>query len=115
VCESYPGVGGGCPLAGECVTAKDGRRTVSRDEHEHLREAMDARMRTPKGRGTYKRRKWICETPFGVLKTVMQVHQFLLRGLEKVRTEWVWACTAYNVRKLVRAIARMRGYRWAAT
>jgi transposase len=106
---------GGCPLAGECVTAKDGRRTVSRDEHEHLREAMDARMRTPKGRGTYKRRKWICETPFGVLKTVMQVHQFLLRGLEKVRTEWVWACTAYNVRKLVRAIARMRGYRWAAT
>ena len=48
------------------------------------------------------------EIPFGILKAVMGVRQFLLRGLEKVKTEWLWACTAFNLAKLVREIARMR-------
>jgi len=37
------------------------------------------------------------------IKQVVGLRQFLQRGLEKVRTEWLWACTAFNVRKLIKA------------
>jgi transposase len=104
----------GCPLAGACLKGEVAARTVSRDEHERLREAMDARLRTEAGRATYARRAWACETVFGCLKTVMRLRQFLLRGLDKVKTEWLWTCAAYNLRKLVWALGRERGYRWAA-
>jgi len=97
---------GGCPLAGDCLAGKAGYRSVGRDEHEPLREAMDARLRTPEGRQTYGRRTWASETVFGFLKGVMGLRQFLLRGLDKVRTEWLWACATYNLAKLVRGLAR---------
>ncbi len=38
----------------------------------------------------------------------MGLRQFLLRGLEKVKTEWRWAATAFNIVKLVRGIGRLR-------
>ena len=38
----------------------------------------------------------------------MNLRRFLLRGLEKVKTEWLWACTAFNLSKLIRAVARLR-------
>jgi len=98
----------GCPLAGECVAGTAEFRTVSRDQHEPLREAMDARMKSPEGRSVYSRRKWIAETPFAVLKAVLKMRQFLLRGLEKVKIEWLWACTAFNLRKLTGALGAMR-------
>lgn len=98
----------GCPLAAECLGKKARTRTVSRDQHEPLREAQAARMGSERGRKVYGRRAWIAETPFALIKTWMGLRQFLLRGLTKVRTEWLWACTAFNLRKLIREIARLR-------
>ena len=97
-----------CPLRSECFGGKGRYRKVSHDRHEPLREAMDARLASEDGKRMYRRRSWIAETPFAVFKTVMNFRRFLLRGLEKVKTEWLWACTAFNVRKLIRAIARLR-------
>jgi len=95
----------GCPLQPECTTSKEGRRLVYRDRHEDLRETMDARLSTAAGRATYGRRAPVVEAPFGHIKTQMHLRQFLLRGLAGVRTEWLWVCTAYNLSKLVRALA----------
>lgn len=104
----------GCPLSGECIAGKKGKpRMVSRDEHEPLREAMDARMASESGRAIYGRRLWAAETPYAVIKGMMKLRQFLLRGLEKVKTEWLWAVTSFNVWKLVREVARLRA-RFAA-
>ncbi len=103
----------GCPLTGACLKGEAAARTVTRDEHEGLREAMDARLATEAGRATYARRSWACETVFGFMKSALRLRQFLLRGLDRVKTEWLWACSAYNLAKLVRALARERGYRWA--
>ena len=61
---------------------------------------MAAKLNTTEGRQTYHRRFHLAETPFAILKGAMGIRQFLLRGLEKVRTEWRWACTAYNLKKL---------------
>jgi len=97
----------GCPLASECKAGK-GVRSVSRDEHEEIRQAMTAKMASVQGRETYGRRKWICETLFGVVKGAWGLRRFLPRGLEKVRTEWLWACTALNLRKLAMEVGRMR-------
>jgi transposase len=99
----------GCPLAAACLSPKGKRgRTVSRDQYEPVRERTAARMADPVARQRYNQRPRIAETPFGILKSVMGLRQFLLRGLEKVKTEWRWAATAFNIVKLVRAIARLR-------
>ena len=99
----------GCPLASKCMAKNSNARTVQRDaNHEEQREAHAAKMATAEAQEIYNRRMWIGETPFGILKAVMGLRQFLLRGLEKVKTEWLWACTAFNLAKLVREIARLR-------
>lgn len=97
-----------CELRGECLGKGARFRTVSRDEYERLREAMDARLASQAGRATYRRRSWVAETPFAFIKQWMGLRQFLLRGLDKVRTEWLWACTAFNLRKLMAAASGMR-------
>jgi transposase len=99
----------GCPLAGDCLspTSKHGR-TITRDGYQEARERTAARMASDEGRKVYNQRPRIAETTFGFVKTVMGIRQFLLRGLEKVKTEWLWACTAFNLGKLAREIARLR-------
>ena len=99
----------GCPLTKECLDAKAKRgRTVTRDRHEPARERMHAKLQTAEGKETYNRRMHIGETPFAIIKGILGVRRFLLRGLEKVRTEWRWVCTAYNLKKLIAALAALR-------
>jgi hypothetical protein len=69
---------------------------------------MYAKMQTEEGRKTYNRRMHIGETPFAIIKRILGVRRFLLRGLDKVRTEWCWVCTAYNLKKMVTAMAALR-------
>ena len=99
----------GCPLAGECLDPKATRgRTISRDGYEPARERMHAKMQSDSGKRTYHRRMHIGETPFAIIKGIFAVRRFLLRGLEKVRTEWCWVCTAYNLKKLIAKVAAVR-------
>ena len=105
-------------LAKECLDAKAKRgRTVTRDGHEPARERMHAKMQTEAGRTIYNRRMHIGETSFAIIKNIFEVRRFLLRGLEKVRTEWRWVCTAYNLKKLMAAIAvpRAQGVKMAVS
>jgi transposase len=99
----------GCPLSKQCVseTSRAGR-TISRDRYESDRQRHAEKMRQEDSRSRYARRFHAGETPFGWLKHVLGLRQFLLRGLEKVRLEWLWACTGYNLRKLINEIARLR-------
>ncbi len=102
----------GCPLADVCLSGRNkGGRTIRRDEYEPLRERTAARMATFEGRRVYQQRPRIAETPFAILKAVMGIRQFLLRGLEKVNTEWLWAATSFNLEKLARLRAILRAER----
>ena len=49
---------------------------------------MTYRLRTTAGRAFYARRKCTVEPVFGIIKAVMGVRQFLLRGVDSVRDEW---------------------------
>ena len=99
----------GCPLAGACLDPKAKRgRTVRRDAQEPLRTKMHAKLQTEEGKKTYNRRMHVGEAPFAIIKGILEVRRFLLRGLEKVRTEWMWVCTAYNLKKLIAVWAALR-------
>lgn len=98
----------GCSLSAQCRNGKQLPRTVYREQHEELREALDARMASAAGKEIYRQRNWIAETPFAIIKSLMNLRQFHSRGIEKVRTEWLWTCTGFNLAKLVRLIARLR-------
>ena len=102
----------GCPLRPSCTDRKRNRRIRSNGKNP-LREAMVEKVHSDAGREVYRQRQWVAEPPFGVIKNVMGVRQFLLRGLENVRAEWRWVCTAYNLRILVKWVRRQRD-RWAS-
>jgi hypothetical protein len=63
-------------------------------------EAMAHRLKTPEGRQLYALRKHTPEPVFGIIKSVLGFHQFLLRGLDNVRGEWNLVTMAYNVKRL---------------
>jgi transposase len=64
------------------------------------REWMAWHLRSRQGREQMRLRKAKVELVFGCIKAAMGFRQFLLRGIEKVRAEWLLVCTAYNLRKL---------------
>jgi len=81
----------GCGLAADCLRGNSQRRTVSHDQHEAVRQEVAARLKTESGKKAYARRAHLAETPNGYIKQVIRLRQFLLRGLDKVRTEWLSA------------------------
>ena len=68
-----------------------------------LVERMKRKLGTKPGRAIYARRKTIVEPVFGQIKQAQGFRQFLLRGVEKVRSEWALVCATHNVLKLYRA------------
>ncbi len=98
----------GCALAADCLAGHAKYRSVSHDQHEAVRREVALRLKTESGKKTYARRAHLAETPNGFIKDVLGLRQFLLRGLDKVRTEWLWACTAFNIRKLMIAMEKLR-------
>lgn len=99
----------GCAWSSDCRSERAKRgRSVSRDEYAKRREQFAEKMSRPESQETYKKRFHAAETPFAILKQIMNLRQFLHRSLEKVKTEWLWACTAHNLAKLIREIGRLR-------
>jgi len=97
-----------CPLSSRCKTEKTNARTVQRDENEEALQRTVMRMATDEAQERYRRRSWIAETPFAIIKAALGIRRFLLRGMEKVNLEWDWICSAFNLGKLVRLLAGAR-------
>ncbi|MBU6406608.1 MAG: transposase [Alphaproteobacteria bacterium] len=68
---------------------------------EPWRIEMKAKLETDNAKALYKRRKQTVEPVFGIVKSAMRFRNFLLRGLENVKTEWTLVSLAYNCRRLV--------------
>lgn len=67
-----------------------------------MAEQMRHRLRTKAGKALYRLRQQTVEPAFGIIKTAMGFRRFLLRGIDKVSTEWTLVCLAYNLRRLHR-------------
>jgi transposase len=72
-----------------------------------LKERMNRKLRTIRGRAIYAKRKEISEPVFGQIKQVRGFRQFLLRGLSKVSAEWDLICLGHNMLKLFRSNWRL--------
>ena len=99
----------GCPLRERCVQGKAKQRQVSREQHEGLREHQARRMATPEAKQKYARRRHPGERPFAMIKHHFGARRFLLRGLHRVRIEWDWLATAFNLQRLMSLIESRAG------
>ena len=91
-----------CALKSRC-TRNQGNRTITREENEPLMEAMAARMQAQPEK--FKLRKQLAEHPFGTIKRWFGYTHFLLKGLEKVRTEWSLTTLAYNLKRVLNLVS----------
>lgn len=93
----------GCPLVSLCRKTPNPRsgRKIKDDLHEPARRRQRERMAQPQAKERYKVRQHIGETPMGVIKNCFGIRQFLLRGQEKVATEWHWYMGGFNLRRLL--------------
>jgi transposase len=89
-----------CPIKAQC-TPSDYRR-VTRWEHEHVLDAMQARLeRAPEAS---KLRRQTAEHPFATLKTWMGSTHFLTRRLPRVSTEMSLHVLAYNMKRVMQIL-----------
>ncbi len=69
----------------------------------NARGRMDRKLRSKAGQAIYALRKIIAEPVFGQIKGARGLDRFLLRGLEKVDSEWALMAITHNIGKLHRA------------
>ena len=67
------------------------------------KQLMVRKLRTKKGRETYRKRKWMVEPVFGQIKACRGFRQFLLRSLKKMQGEWTLVCLTHNLLKAFKA------------
>ena len=70
--------------------------------HLSPRDRMRRKLQTKRGRQRYALRMETVEPVFGQIKQGRGFRQFLMRGLEKVNSEWSLICTGHNLLKLFR-------------
>jgi transposase len=64
------------------------------------KERMRHLLKTERGRAEYEKRMSTAEPVFGQMKHARGFRQFLLRGHQKVSSEWKLVCTGHNLLKL---------------
>ena len=71
-----------------------------------VRERMDRKLRTKRGRALYRQRGASVEPVFGQMKDRQDAGRFSMRGLERCRGEWQLQAAVHNLRKLHRESVR---------
>lgn len=90
----------GCPLKARCCPKYDTRRlTANVGVEEHRRKARE-RLNSPPGLDYRSRRLIEAEAVFGQIKHNGMFRRFLLRSLDKVKTEFHLIALAHNLKKL---------------
>lgn len=95
-----------CEHRAQCVGEHKAPRQIKRSRHEESRQRNLARCHTDEGRGALRRRRHIVEPPFGHMKTYGGMSRINCRGKPKATVKVVLAAVAWNLIKLVGALAR---------
>ena len=89
-----------CRLKARCTTGKE--RRITRWEHEHLIDAMHARM--DEMPDLMRTRRCTVEHPFGTIKAWMGAAHFQMRRIRNVSTEMALHVLAYNIKRVINMI-----------
>jgi transposase len=88
---------GNCALKTKCTTGSE--RRIPRWEHEHVLEAVQARLDADPQ--AMRRRRETVEHPFGTIKARMGATHFLMKTLPKVAAEMALHVLAYNLTRVL--------------
>jgi transposase len=91
----------GCPLRAHCLKPDEDHRHLQAKDRRST-GAMRFKLRQPAARRRYARRKTIVEPVFGQLKEARGFTTISLRGLARAAGEYLLACLAHNLGKLLR-------------
>ena len=86
-----------CAIRDQCTTAKE--RRITRWQHEHLLEEVQARLDAHPEK--MRQRRETVEHPFGTIKMWMGSTHFLMKRLKNVRTEMALHVLAYNLKRVM--------------
>lgn len=89
-----------CALKPDCTRAKGNRQMQVNWNLRRLRTQARRNLQSEEGKQLRSRRGVEVESVFGHIKHNMRFRRFMLRGLEKVTTEWGLICLAHNMKKL---------------
>src|SRR3989449_7734292 len=89
-----------CALKAQCT--KGPQRRIKRWEHEHVVDAVQARL--DKNPDAMRTRRETVEHPFGTLKMRMGATHFLMKTLPKVATEMALHVLAYNLTRVMNIV-----------
>jgi hypothetical protein len=89
-----------CPLKPECTQAKGNRRIQVSFRLRQFRAQARSNLLSESGKALRCERVTEVETVFGQIKSNQHFRRFMLRGLEKTKTEWGLLCFAHNIKKL---------------
>jgi transposase len=90
-----------CPLRAACLKSGEDHRLLQAKDRRST-GAMRFKLRQPAARRRYARRKAIVEPVFGQLKEARGFTTLSLRGLARAAGEYLLACLAHNLGKLLR-------------
>jgi transposase len=93
-----------CPLRAHCLKPGEDYRVLQAKDRRST-GAMRFKLRQPSARRRYARRKAIVEPVFGQLKEARGLTTLSLRGLALATGEYLLACLAHNLGKLLRVCA----------
>lgn len=96
-----PTDGAACPLRAQCLQPGEERRVLVA-QRRRTTGGMRFKLRQSSARRRYARRKVIVEPRFGQVKEDRGFTALSLRGQLLARGEWLLACLAHNLGKLVR-------------
>ena len=91
----------GCVLASRCLSGRSKFRQIDQGEYQPALDRQKAKMQQQESQAIYAQRRHAGEYPFAVIKQFYGLRQFLTRSLARVKQEWAWATTAFNLQKLM--------------
>ena len=94
-CQTYES----CPVRWQCSSSKTGRTIQIHPRHDALVRQRE-KLKDPAMRAILKQRGATVEPVFGWSKEVMGFRRWTVRGLDKVKTQWILLCTALNLCRL---------------
>ncbi len=94
-CQSYET----CPVRWQCSSSKKGRSVQIHANHDALVRQRE-KQKDEAMRAALRRRGPTVEPVFGWCKQALGFRRWTMRGLEKVRTQWLLMCTTMNLLRL---------------
>lgn len=95
-----------CKYFGQCTKSPHGREIRVYDNIGYIYK-MRRKLSTAYGRRIYNKRMCIIEPVFGNIKHNLKFREFLLRGLKKVKAEFMLIAIVHNIQKIAKFLRRL--------